>query len=171
MEVILKEKISYKTYHNIIFYVQETLREMSPEEFERHKTALAVRRLEKPKQLSHRAVRYWSEIMTGEYLFERDDVEVEELGRITHQDLLLFFTSNIFHYAPQRRKMAVHVLSNTVPQEKTEPVVHTNGGVSLLPPPVCKESQLVEDVACFKRSLPLFPLVKSSDGAGAKAKL
>ena len=142
--------------------------DMSTEEFERHKTALAVRRQEKPKQLSHRAVRYWSEIMTGEYLFNRDEVEVEELMRITKPDLMAFFNSHVFHDAPLRRKISVHVLSN-VSQEKAEPVVHSNGGsAALLPPPPCKECELVDDVTVFKRSLPLFPLVRSSNGTKAK---
>lgn len=146
---------------------------MSQEEFERHKTALAVRRLEKPKQLSHRAVRYWSEIMTGECLFDRDEVEVEELARITKADVLAFFASHVFHHAPLRRKFAVHVLSN-VPQEKAEPLAQGNGG-TLNPPPPSKECQLVEDVAVFKRSLPLFPLTRSAlmgpGNNGTKAKL
>lgn len=150
---------------------------MSAEEFERHKTALAVRRQEKPKQLSHRAVRYWSEIMTGEYLFDRDEVEVDELKRITKQDLVDFFSEYVFNHAPQRRKMAVHVLSSTVPPEKAEmPAAASNPGAGngLAPPPPCKESQLVEDVAIFKRSLPLFPLVRSSfnnSSSATKAKL
>lgn len=148
---------------------------MSAEEFERHKTALAVRRQEKPKQLSHRAVRYWSEITTGQYFFDRDELEVEELMRITHSELMEFFDTFVFHQSPQRRKIAVHILASNVPQEKAEPVAHTNG-VALSPPPQCKESCLVEDVATFKKSLPLFPLATSVDKnqislAAAKAKL
>lgn len=140
---------------------------MSSEEFERHKTALAVRRLEKPKKLSHRALRYWSEITSGDYFFDRDTVEVEEMYRITHDDLMSFFSDYVFHDASQRRKIAVHVVSN-VPQEKAEPAV--NG--ELHPSPPSKAAQLVEDVAVFKRALPLFPLVKSSTIlSSSKAKL
>ena len=143
--------------------MQPTLKEMPSEEFERHKLALSVRRQEKPKQLNHRALRYWSEITTGEYLFNRDDIEIEELTRINQQDLVDFFSQHVFHHAPQRRKMAVHVVSN-VPEDKAEPVVHHNtNGVSLASPPAqCTPLQKVEDVAIFKRSLPLFPLVRSA---------
>ena len=149
---------------------------MPVEEFERHKTALAVRRLEKPKQLTHRAVRYWSEITTGQYFFDRDDLEVEELMQITHQELLDFFMTHVFHHSPLRRKLAVHIVASNVSQEKSEPVVHVNGGVTVSPPPECKEIHLVEDVASFKRSLPLFPLAPAADknkllAASAKAKL
>lgn len=157
--------------------MEQTLKDMSAEEYERHKTALAVRRQEKPKQLSHRAVRYWSEITTGQYFFDRDDMEVEELMQITHQELLDFFASYVFHQSPLRRKMAVHILASNVSQEKAEPVVHTNGGVTLSqPPPQIRETELVEDVAAFKKSMPLFPLATPIDknsvlAASAKAKL
>ena len=74
---------------------QKTLREMPPAEFERHKTALAVQRQEKPKKLSHRALRYWSEITNGEFFFDREDVEVAELQRIEHSHLVDFFARHI----------------------------------------------------------------------------
>lgn len=144
---------------------------MSEEEFERHKAALAARRQEKPKQLTHRAVRYWSEITSGQYMFDRDEVEVDELKTITKEDLIDFLHTYVFHHAPQRRKMAVHVVAANVSQEKAEPL--QNGGVSLTPAPECKDPHLVEDIAIFKRSLPLFPLVNSPiiTNEGTKAKL
>lgn len=150
--------------------MQTALKEMSEEEFERHKAALAARRQEKPKQLTHRAVRYWSEITSGQYLFDRDDIEVDELKTITKQDLLDFFHTHVFHHAPLRRKMAVHIVAANVAQEKAEPL--QNGVVNLTPAPECKEPYPVEDIAIFKRSLPLFPLVNSTiSNAGTKAKL
>lgn len=143
-------------------FLQLNMKDMSIEEFKRHKEALAVRRLEKPKQLSHRAVRYWSEITSGDYFFDRDAVEVAELQGISHQDLVAFFREYVFHDASQRRKIAVHVLSN-VPQDKAEPI--PNGQLSASP--FSKAAQVVEDVAIFKRSLPLFPLIKSSTMSAA----
>ena len=145
---------------------------MPTEEFERHKMALAVRRQEKPKQLSHRALRYWGEITSGEYFFDRDDVEVDDLHGIQHSHLMEFFQQFVFHDAYQRRKISVHVLSN-VPQEKAE----TGAQNGLPPPPPCMpQPELVQDVAVFKSSLPLYSLVQPRpitcvSSAGAKAKL
>jgi len=140
--------------------IESTLKDMSSDEFERHKTALAVRRLEKPKQLSHRALRYWSEITSGDYFFDRDQVEVEEMHRFTKEDLMSFLSEYIFHDASQRRKMAVHVVSNVAAEKAESNASICNG--ELHPSPPSKATQLVEDVAVFKRALPLFPLVKSS---------
>lgn len=44
---------------------------MANDEFEKYKEALAVQRLEKPKKLSAESARYWSEITSQQYNFER----------------------------------------------------------------------------------------------------
>ena len=49
---------------------------MSDEEYSAHIEALATARLEKPKKLSVKNGRYWSEILSQHYNFDRDNVEV-----------------------------------------------------------------------------------------------
>jgi hypothetical protein len=49
---------------------------MSEEGFKEHVEALATKRLEKPKKLSARNGRYWSEILSQHYNFHRDQLEV-----------------------------------------------------------------------------------------------
>ena len=127
------------------------LREMSAEEFERHKTALAVRRLEKPKQLTDRASRYWAEMTKGRYQFDRDEVEVEELKSIRLSDLLDFFESHVFQQATKRRKIAVHVVSGKVTAEKAGCVAADSTR--------SQTAQLIKEVAHFKRGLSLFPVL------------
>ena len=171
---------------------QKALAEISDDEFERHKTALAVRRLEKPKQLSHRAMRYWGEITAGEYFFDRDQVEVDELKRIGHNDLLDFLRQFIFGQAEKRRKISVHVLSNMLqdkaavndasasvaasaaetgdPSGTVEPAAWAAQSIS------ADNTQLVDDIASFKCSLPLYPLVRARNvgciaSAATRAKL
>lgn len=46
---------------------------MDIEEFEKHKKALAAKRLEKPKKLSAQASKYWTEISTESYNFDRGE--------------------------------------------------------------------------------------------------
>lgn len=53
------------------FFLQEKLVKMENEEFEKYKESLAVQRLEKPKKLSAECSRYWSEITSQQYNFER----------------------------------------------------------------------------------------------------
>jgi insulysin len=54
----------------------ETLDAMDTTEFHQHVEALAQNILEKPKRMSQRNGRYWSEIMCKQYNFDRDEVEV-----------------------------------------------------------------------------------------------
>ena len=44
---------------------------MEEESFEKHKKALAVKKLEKPKKLKAEAKRFWSEICMQQYHFNR----------------------------------------------------------------------------------------------------
>lgn len=44
---------------------------METDEFENFKESLAVQRLEKPKKLYAESVRYWSEISSQQYNFNR----------------------------------------------------------------------------------------------------
>lgn len=65
---------------------------MSDEEFERHREALASQRLEKPKRLSALSARFWSEITSQQYNFDRAQIEVAYLRTLTKKDVVKFFT-------------------------------------------------------------------------------
>lgn len=72
-------------------FPQEHLAGMSEEDFEKHKQALAAQRLEKPKRLSALSARFWSEITSQQYNFDRAEVEVGYLRTITKQDIIDFY--------------------------------------------------------------------------------
>ena len=59
----------------IILILQKELKEMGEETFLKHVEALAVKRLEKTKKLSAQNNRYWSEIITHLYNFDRGIIE------------------------------------------------------------------------------------------------
>lgn len=71
---------------------------ISDEEFERHKEALAVQRLEKPKTLVGLVQVFWSEITKQQYHFNRATEEVAYLRSITKQQLLTFFMVSVQEY-------------------------------------------------------------------------
>ena len=59
--------------------VNKHLEDMEETEFQQHVEALATKRSEKPKKLGVRNGRYWSEILSQHYNFDRDDIEVNIL--------------------------------------------------------------------------------------------
>ena len=66
--------------------LEETLEKMEEKEFQQHVEALASKRLEKPKKLGVRNGRFWSEILSQHYNFDRDQVEVSREGGFLLQD-------------------------------------------------------------------------------------
>ncbi|KAI4457938.1 nardilysin [Holotrichia oblita] len=124
--------------------------DMPEEEFTKHKEALAVQRLEKPKQLSHQSSIYWSEITSQQYHFDRATVEVAFLRTITKHDIIEFYKNLLAEHAEERHKIAVHVVSMTgAAKETLEEDV-----------PVKDECQVIQDVTVFKSSHGMHPLVQ-----------
>ena len=67
------------------------LENISEEKFEAHKTALATLILEKPKKMKEVMSKYWSEISSRLYNFDRDNMEVEQLYSLKKTDVLDFY--------------------------------------------------------------------------------
>lgn len=84
---------------------------MSQSEFERNRESLATVRLGKPKKLSELSMRFWDEITSQQYHFDRAEVEVASLRAISKEELLKFFDLYIKHGAPHRRKLSIHVVA------------------------------------------------------------
>uniref|UniRef100_A0A3P9K517 Coenzyme PQQ synthesis protein F-like C-terminal lobe domain-containing protein n=1 Tax=Oryzias latipes TaxID=8090 RepID=A0A3P9K517_ORYLA len=140
--------------------IEQALTEMSEEVFQKHIQALAVRRLDKPKNLSAESAKYWAEITSQKYHFHRDSVEVEHLKTLTKENIIEFFREWLAVTAPKRRKVSVHVLSRKMDPCPKGAELHSQKGVKLTPAPSLPQPTLVQDVTGFKRSLPLFPPAK-----------
>ena len=84
---------------------------MSEKDFEQNKTALAERRLEKPKKLTDRTSKFWSEIASQQFNFNRDEIETEELKSIGKEDVLDLLKTKVLAKSGQRKKLSCHVVS------------------------------------------------------------
>lgn len=51
--------------------MEKCIEDMSEEAFQKHIQALAIRRLDKPKKLSAECAKYWGEIISQQYNFDR----------------------------------------------------------------------------------------------------
>lgn len=69
---------------------------MSQEEFDRHKEALVVKKLEKPKTVNSQFSLFYNEIALQQYHFERSEAEVEILRNITKDELLECYRVSCF---------------------------------------------------------------------------
>ncbi|KAK0408204.1 hypothetical protein QR680_003829 [Steinernema hermaphroditum] len=80
--------------------------EMKDEDYQRNVNALANRRLEKPKTLRALSNRYWHEIEGRQYSFNRSEIEVEDLRKITKDELLKFYDDKIMADSDKRQKLS-----------------------------------------------------------------
>ncbi|XP_071641491.1 insulin-degrading enzyme-like isoform X2 [Temnothorax longispinosus] len=133
----------------------EHISTMPEDQFEEHKKALAALRLEKPKMLSARCTLYWNEIVSQQYNFDRENIEVAYLKTITQQQLLNFYKENI--HSKARHKLSVHVISTESSTEKnwvnhtTEEIADSSSEEAV---------KKIDDIMSFKNSQALYPLLK-----------
>jgi len=157
-----------------IHNLSESLASMDETEFSQHVEALATKRLEKPKKLSVRNGRFWSEILSQHFNFDRDEIEVACLRSLTKDDITSFYTQHIAS-TDSRKKLSCHVVSmceggaghpdtpvmvngadspSAGEQDAVDAVTEEASAPASLPP------RLVTDITAFKSSLPLFPLAQ-----------
>ncbi|XP_015771997.1 PREDICTED: insulin-degrading enzyme-like [Acropora digitifera] len=157
---------------NFILEVEDYIQSMSDQEFRNHVEALAVRRLDKPKKLSSECTKHWKEILSRQYNFDRDNVEVAFLMTVKKEDILNFYKDLIAFKAPRRHKLAVYILSKSM--SKTVLEKGTNHAVENGEEDDTNSQSaptIIDDVAAFKSSLPLFPVVPAYHSKPTKSKL
>lgn len=62
--------------------MEKSVEDMSEEAFQKHIQALAIRRLDKPKKLSAECAKYWGEIISQQYNFDRGKESCESLQTV-----------------------------------------------------------------------------------------
>ncbi|XP_052006839.1 insulin-degrading enzyme isoform X2 [Xyrauchen texanus] len=140
--------------------MEKSVEEMGEEAFQKHIQALAIRRLDKPKKLAAECAKYWGEIISQQYNFDRDNVEVAYLKTLTKENIMQFYRDLLAINAPRRHKVSVHLLSREMDSCPLVGEFPAQNDVNLPPAPSLPQPVLVENMTNFKRSLPLFPLTK-----------
>ncbi|XP_034040067.1 insulin-degrading enzyme isoform X1 [Thalassophryne amazonica] len=143
-----------------LWTMEKSVEEMSEEAFQKHIQALAIRRLDKPKKLSAECAKHWGEIISQQYNFDRDNIEVAHLKTLTKEYIIQFCKERLMVGAAKRHKVSVHVLSREMDSCPLVGEFPTQNDINLAPAPSLPQPTLVQDMTEFKRSLPLFPLVK-----------
>lgn len=59
--------------------MEKCIEDMTEEAFQKHIQALAIRRLDKPKKLSAECAKYWGEIISQQYNFDRGKKDYNSL--------------------------------------------------------------------------------------------
>jgi len=121
--------------------VPSLLEKMTEEEWEHNKNALIALKLEKDKTLNKQSTRYWLEITSHTYVFDRAEKEAIELRLLQKNEVVAFWNEYIAKDAPRRKKLSVQLFGkgHAVPTSASDNVSR------------------ITDIAAFKRSASLFP--------------
>ncbi len=83
-----------------------TLSKLSQDDFDKFREALISKRLEPPKTLGEETLRYWSEISSRNYEFDRIEKEIEALRKLTLNEIIEAYHS-IFIDAESEKKISI----------------------------------------------------------------
>ncbi|XP_028137935.1 insulin-degrading enzyme isoform X1 [Diabrotica virgifera virgifera] len=133
----------------------EHITEMSEEDFLKHREALAAQRLEKPKQLNALTNKFWQEITSQQYHYDRANVEVAYLRTLTKEDIIDFYKEVLSKNAEKRKKLTVQVLSMAEGGAGRNAAEETNE----VGDGTCSAS-VINDVTVFKSCHEMYPLVQ-----------
>ena len=124
---------------------QVLMKGSSTEDFVRHKQALHTMWVAKKKSIYEETHSYWDQIGCQRFRFDRVHSYVELLNKATLLDLQFFADRFVWHGAPERRKLAVHLWSNL--SKRTNFEYQNYDGV------------LIDDPLAFINRCELFPSV------------
>ncbi|GMR59756.1 hypothetical protein PMAYCL1PPCAC_29951 [Pristionchus mayeri] len=105
--------------------VKPLLTEMSAEEFAKNVEACVHQLEEKPKTLGQRFARFWAQVDSRMYDFDKYEKEIAELKTITKEELIAFFEKKIAPGAPERRKLCIYIHSK---EDSAEEVARLRNG-------------------------------------------
>ncbi|KAF2403106.1 a-pheromone processing metallopeptidase Ste23 [Trichodelitschia bisporula] len=91
------------------------LKEMTPEKFQKHKTSLINKHLERDKNLSQESGRLWGHITCEYFDFEIQDTNVCHIEQTTQEEIVQFFEQYISPESSERAKLSVHLLAQGLP--------------------------------------------------------
>ncbi|RWS21989.1 Insulin-degrading enzyme-like protein, partial [Leptotrombidium deliense] len=125
---------------------------LSQEEYENYKKGILVKKAEKPKQLIDSSTEMMAEIIRQEYLFDRRNIEISALQKLTKKEVLDFFDEYISINAIKRKKLVVRIVS-------TESKVVQDCEIESTPH--LKNAIRINDIISFHNSLNLYAFPKS----------
>ncbi len=130
--VYLQERIELFIHS---FYKE--IQELTPTEFDQFRESLIAKRMESPKNLGEETLRYWNEITSESYEFDRLNKEINALKKLTLADIKQMYYQ-VFINPETERKLAIHGFGKNHPIKK-------------------ESDALISDVKAFKSKMEFYP--------------
>jgi len=140
--------------------VNKILEKLTDEEFETVQTALIKLKNMVEVELESEVNRFWSEITSKEYIFNRLELEADALALLTKQDVIDFYKTRI--NVPEVRKLSIQIIG-TASSESIEPEDCYVPVLNVLSN--CQEllsgQNVITDMNEFKEKLDFYPVTKT----------
>lgn len=78
--------------------MEKSVEEMGEEAFQKHIQALAIRRLDKPKKLAAECAKYWGEIISQQYNFDRGESHYSAVEMNSYSASISLIFNIFFHH-------------------------------------------------------------------------
>jgi len=95
---------------NFLEKTKEKINEISDEEFNKHVESVRSSITEKDLSIVQEGERYWKEIRTHKYIWNRKEIQLQKLNTLTKEDLKGLFNQVFFDDC---KKLEIHVVSQT----------------------------------------------------------
>ncbi|KAJ1801195.1 metalloprotease [Coemansia sp. RSA 2399] len=107
---------------------RQRLADISQKKFERYATSLRMNREEKLKNLSEETNRFWRQISTGYYEFDKIECDMKMLKTISREDLLVFWDKYVNkETAPAYMSLAATIWSAKISQPSDDELAQYHG--------------------------------------------
>ncbi|XP_032591237.1 insulin-degrading enzyme isoform X1 [Drosophila grimshawi] len=146
----------------------QIIEDMPLDEFARHKEALIVKKLEKPKTIFQQFSTFYGEIAMQTYHFEREEAEVAILRKINKSDFVDYFKKFIANDGDERRVLSVHIVS-TLKDPNAPTSEEDDSTVTSM-----ERHKPISDILAFKSCKELYPIAMpflDIKAKGARSKL
>ncbi|CAO1435225.1 unnamed protein product [Diamesa serratosioi] len=100
--------------------------------------------------------RYWGEIVSKDYLFNRLELEAQMLTTITKKDVIEFYKTNV--NLMNRRKLSVQVVGSIIEEKSDQSTVPELQSIPNIPG---TEINTIKDMNTFRDSLFLYPVTQT----------
>jgi len=100
--------------------LRDTILQMSPEDYKKNAESLSLKLVEKNKNLGQEVRKAWSNIVSRYYDFGQYVRDSQDVLKVTQVELVEFFDTHISTASPSRKKLSVHMKSQSAVQLDTD---------------------------------------------------
>ncbi|CAF1548983.1 unnamed protein product, partial [Didymodactylos carnosus] len=103
--------------------VKNMLVSMPDDIYVKQRESFTIKKVEIPKKMHNQGNKWWNEITTHQYCFERPRLEVDVIKSLEREDILKFYEHYISPHSLYRRKLSLHVVPSPIAKQQSSTTI------------------------------------------------